>query len=392
MNSRNYVLLLIMLVMTIVSVSCSSDLDQFEGYDNEKQMASNPYLIPLSEAISNGDAMFNLVYNSKNTRSKRGIKDLSILKLDKMTRSANSDDNGYYIVNYENDGGFALLSADSRRTLVLALSDVGNLFASDTISNKGLSWYLNDYLPNYENVQRIIPGLNPGNPKDTTIQGPVVIENRKEIYSAPLLQGFMSQFHQNAPYNKYCFTNRMEQSVVGCVPLAVGTILAYNKYPSKIENYTFDWNAMYQQQYHDSWSRLFEVIGRPNYLDVTYYKDSAGIDMELYDNYVEYALNRLGYTNFRLDSSENYLIDNLKYSHPVLVCGTRTFTGSHAWVIDGGYMHIYVESSGGVLSISNTNYYNCVWGWAGDDNGYYSISKEAIEGFKGLHICTGIYK
>lgn len=66
-----------------------------------------------------------------------------------VTKSA--DDNGeptenIYVVNYADDGGFAVLSADTRMETILAYSDQGNI--SDTMNNPGVKMFL-EMIPAY---------------------------------------------------------------------------------------------------------------------------------------------------------------------------------------------------------------------------------------------------
>ena len=46
-----------------------------------------------------------------------------------------------YLVNYADDAGFALLSADSRLRPIYAISDEGSMSFSDTTYNKGLALF-----------------------------------------------------------------------------------------------------------------------------------------------------------------------------------------------------------------------------------------------------------
>lgn len=381
MKAKDYLLLL---VMSIVSVACSSDLDQFEEKESEKQMASNEYLIPLSEAIANGEAMYNMVYQKGNTRSARKIKDFSFLKLNNATRGDADDDNGYYIVNYENDGGFALLSADKRRTEVLGISNKGSLYATDTIDNQGLSWYMNVYLPT--------AGFTPGVlPKDTTDTG--LTSNITTTFCEPLLKGVLTSFHQRAPYNKYCFTDEGDQALVGCGPLAVGTLVAYHKYPTKIEGYTFDWDVMYNKKDHDLWSRLFKIMGNPEYLGVQYLWYGTKTPEEDYQDRIIRTFNRLGYTHIKANSWQDDMNEDLRKNRPVLASGNLYSRGKHIWVIDGGYNFTHTESDGVVSNITSTDYYHCVWGWGPTDaESYFAIDNKSSATFNIICLTTNVYK
>ncbi len=156
---------------------------------------------------------------------------------------------------------------------------------ADTTNIPGLSWYLNDHLTAMDVSGSI---LNPSIPIDTTLhQFDPYLNPRKTEYCEPLITGFRSRFHQQWPYNKYCPQINGKQALVGCGPLALGTIVSYYKYPDTIEGCQVKWNEMYQQIYHDSWSRLFEIMGRSQYLDASYGVDATSVYPSKYVNAVK---------------------------------------------------------------------------------------------------------
>ena len=66
-----------------------------------------------------------------------------------VTKSEDNDGEAtenIYIVNYADDGGFAVLSADTRMETILAYSDQGNI--SDTMNNPGVKMFL-EMIPAY---------------------------------------------------------------------------------------------------------------------------------------------------------------------------------------------------------------------------------------------------
>jgi hypothetical protein len=148
-----------------------------------------------------------------------------------------------------------MLSADRRRPAVLALSDEGSMHLSDTTYNDGLNWYINEALSSFGSTivkpDTTIHSTYPNEPYTTTTT----------VYSERLLTGFLSTFSQRYPYNIYCYTDSAEQAVVGCTPLAVGTVMGYYKWPESYESYTFDWTSMYSSSMNTMWARLFEILG-----------------------------------------------------------------------------------------------------------------------------------
>lgn len=351
--------------LAIMTTSCSSD-DQLTVQQPEVQGVDQNY-ISLDEALKNAENAFANMLGKERKTTRAGLS--TEIFMPAKTRSSEESRYGFYVINYGNDEGFALLSADRRRSPVYALSESGSMHLSDSIENPGLSWYLNNHLPSLEaiGIHRPPTGL------DSLIQQEdPYLRGVKENYIKPMITEFRSKFHQKAPYNKYCFTRNNKIAYVGCGPLAMGTIVSFYKWPTVIESYTMDWTSMYQQQYHDSWARLFEILGRPKYLFANYgaIEESKGTGVSEYD-FIK-AFNNLGYIGAKkTDFNIGDLQSELNSNNPVFVYGSRT-GGAHVWVIDGGYYMAYrVPTLDNPSNLEKEYYYHVLWGWGGSANGFF---------------------
>ena len=223
----------ILLPIGIVLTSCTSE-EPLINESVDSFQVTDSYFIPIDEALANAEIMFARI-GVKSTRASGRIK--SIERFKTSTRSDISSTHGLYIVNYENECGFALLAADRRLSPVYALSEEGSLSLADTINNPGLNWYINGVLPSLMND--IVA------PIDTTALPIFPIEkpwSYYEKYSDPLLKGFMAKFHQYGPYYNYIQEIDNNHCPVGCLPLAIGTVVGYYEWPQTIENYIFPWD------------------------------------------------------------------------------------------------------------------------------------------------------
>ena len=354
----------------------------------KEQATRSENFITIDEALANARNQFSIAYGEKPTRAGKNVESIEIKNPRKLTRSDGNDTiYGYYLVNYKDGKGFALLSADKRRSPVLALSDKGEMHFRDTLFNEGLNWYINEALPQFDYAITIPTG--PGNPPvqmDSTLYpfNPWVNKSGKEVFSEPLIaKNGLPKFHQKSPYNKYCFTFDGQQAVVGCVPLAVGTIMGYYKWPASYKNYTFDWTAMYSNFYHDSWSRLFEVLGSSELIRANYGKDATGAGTE----WVPYTFATMRYKGTNIKDFSSYTLqEELKSSNPVICLGSARVdnTGKdigHAWIIDGGYKTwnnmAVTDNPDGIVTYY---YYHCVWGWNGISDGYFLLKSGELGG------------
>lgn len=193
----------------------------------------------------------------------------------------------------------------------------------------------------------------------------------------PMLQ---TQWHQRPPFNMYCpskdnaDTDYGGHAPAGCVAVALGQIIAYNKYPEKIENRSYDWDKIAttttasDSAQKSEVARLLATIGSSNYLDLKYRTNSTSGSA---DNAYE-TLKNLGYKNPHkyCGYKENTILTFLDSDRPFYIGAISPKKHSfdnkrsgHAWVIDG-YIKRQRGSQTEVLM-------HCNMGWDGQCDGYY---------------------
>ncbi len=365
---KNFIHWLFLLAVVKLFASCDNDTALTQSPQTE-----NPNLIGIEEALDNADAMFSQVYGST-----RAIRRPSSIVRFGSSKTRTSDDEGlegYYVVNYDG-GGFSVLSADKRQNgSVYAISNVSSLNLTDTIENKGLGMYLNEILPSIASKASIKPidPEYPGEPIDPIDPGWTYYNK----HSDPLLAGFHSKFRQGEPYNYYCNLRAPEnvRYIVGCVPLAVGTVMGYYSWPSSLEGYSLDWNAMHNSSQNLLWARLFEILGRKRYVDAQYSHNVTSA----YSKNIPRAFVNAGYTGAKYESFDTSVVNaSLGNKNPVLCDGIEDGANSgHEWIIDGGFTKGYIEmpiTPDDQKKKVYDSYYHCVWGWGGMANGYYLYS------------------
>ena len=372
---KKFIHFLSIIALIAMSASCSSDEPAPIG-DNNVETDAN--FISVDDALISARKAFKVMLGKEKSHTRAHV-DAEMFIPTSKTRNNGESLYGYYVINYGNGDGFALVSADKRRVPVLALSDEGSMHLADTTNIPGLSWYLNDNLTAMDVSGSI---LNPSIPIDTTLhQFDPYLNPRKTEYCEPLITGFRSRFHQQWPYNKYCPQINGKQALVGCGPLALGTIVSYYKYPDTIEGCQVKWNEMYQQIYHDSWSRLFEIMGRSQYLDASYGVDATSVYPSKYVN----AVKRLGYSDGKYVEFNTYDMETqLKMKRPLFMAGYKYEADKilgHAWVADGGYEIVYrLATIDDPKHIQHDYYYHIIWGWGGTANGYFLYSSLSLGG------------
>lgn len=278
-------------------VSCTNEMICDYGIlDIESsEQPQSPYHIPLSEALGNLESMMNEM-GMDNTRAlQRGrwtVQRIPMSAFKPQTRSGGETEVGdaIYVVNFDNDEGFAILSADDRLPDdVIAVSSRGNLIDfkpypedgnEDTLTLEDL--YVpadDDYLLGSTSPDRVIGGLVTnyiigwtdslgGDVGGKFPNIPTIPPIDELIYSYEyetienISEMLITTWHQQSPFNDYCdkryyYKNwlgvvvsdvcsydldavgkwgnkyvRVDTLAAGCVAIAMAQILAYNNYPS----------------------------------------------------------------------------------------------------------------------------------------------------------------
>ena len=336
-------------------VGCAKESAEVAKPSNIDLESADTHRVRLSKALEiAAEKVGSLDGETRSTP--RVVKSTELYIAKHATRSGESSNEvSFYIINYEDNGGFALVSTDSRTTPIYAYSDRGSLSASDFEESPGLQIFMEGAIPYYEdeiaNYSIEIP-LPPGplNPiiPDSLDDGRAILVDGEWCWSVthvvnhrvnPLLSTI---WHQDFPYNYVCEQNTGIPDVkVGCVPVAIGQIAAYHRHPATFNGYTFHWDEMLENGYipfHDITSTASVDIGNLLWLigdagDAEYDSEGTGINPERADDLIA----ELGFDCSSLIAfSQESIISDINDTQPVYARGTQSASGNgHAWVIDG---------------------------------------------------------
>ena len=359
--------------VALVLAACSSEEPIAPSMVKNDAMGANPYRVSLTDALKNADALLGELGEGETTRSaERKVE--SVEYYSRPGTRALGGDTLLYLVNYADDAGFALLSADSRLRPIYAISDEGSMSFSDTTYNKGLALFARGVEADVENAIASSPSIS--FPIDSLILFKRVI---REV--EPLLGYHVSRWSQNSPYNQYCYTDGGLPAKVGCAAVAVGQIMSYYKHPTMYGNYMFNWDAMNNGQANGGVARFLNLLGDDNNLQMIYgVNESTSYPWRLSSTF-----DNMGYVGFNqlapfseeaictiLDNSQN---PNYTQVGPILVTGYGTNSnnnyGGHVWVIDGYVQYEVTSPLIGQGYVPDDILYHCVWGWGGNCNGYF---------------------
>lgn len=318
-----------------------------------------------------------------------------------------------YIVNYQDNAGFAIICADNRTEQVLAYSEKGNIQSgvitkSGIYSNDGnytindileLIPYYYDYLSKY-----VIPYPEIGPAEDSTDASGYYYCCPNAYYTEWYnLEGSeihtSSSWGQLSPYNDYCLyldgNLNAQAGKVGCTAIAVGQLMAWFNSPG---TFVSSWVSPrdtiqtvwpYNCSASNSTSRrLADFLYNISSIMNTDYS-TGGVDNP--EEMIPIVLNRFGYYMGTATDYSYYAVSSSinTYHGPVIATARHNYMEGHTWLI-AGYKSmtrkfivdwdVYDSNSqfkGRWSSIRESDtqyarYVYCNWGWDGDYDGYYA--------------------
>ena len=357
--------------------ACNND-EVLSPLNDDNPQISNEFAISNDEAK---DVLNFFVNDGASTRSDGKtitIKDYKVRNVEVQT-----DDNTeivpvyeYTTVNENGDEGYSIVVGDRRIQKVLVQVDKGSL--ADTLDIPPLKWFVRS-IPHI--IRAEIQEFKRNQEKGTSTR------NLNDFFyesNGPLLT---SAWGQGYPYNKqaplasdtaYNYSSNNGHCSIGCVPVAIGQLLAYYNKPS-----TLSWTQILSSPYITSnssqtvinqVSNLLYNIGTTIIVDYDPdYPTSSGVPNTYYD--VPYTTiipscirtYSVNYNNFQTFSLQTVIM-NIQANKPVyLAAETSTYPKEgHDWICDGWKRHTYAVN----------DYYDYLymnWGWNGYSNGYFYI-------------------
>lgn len=371
-------------LLLITLTACTSDLPTMdEKSDNIEETTF------LKTGINEALEMMALMEQSGTRSKERTIKHIE--KIQTHSTRSNEQAPEWYVVNFENEDGFAIVTDADIPSRVYGVSNEGHLNVADTAFNPGLKYviqnlennpklgeYPDDIITNGESAISKTRGLGDLEPFPGA---------SRELLLAPLLTETVCRWHQWWPFNQlspivdWPDGNYSAHAPAGCVPLAMEMIMTHYKYPhsyyspSMDEIYEFDWDGIRTADYKYVMSRIIRELSRQYNLDVDWkYSGSGAKASKIPDTF-----NHFGYLKPTIDSFVETGIIYLSNQVPVLVVGANAADpdSGHAWVADG---LLVAKEPSPIDGMIYCNYlYHCVWGWEGNCNGYFRF---------GEYVCT----
>lgn len=382
------------ILIAIVLASCSSNEQEYIEKKRVSPTVETPsFKTTVEEASEIALDFANKMEAKSNTRviKKKSVANVEALRASSVqTRSsinAMGIDTLFYIVNFADSSGFAIVSADKRTDPLYAIIDEGNynIKELEKENNDGFLLFLDRaILKELDDIKNYY-----GKELTRTVYPWEMTDAVKPILKTKWGQGGARKPNS---YGRYC-----PNKVTGCVITAAAQILSHYGTPRSV-GVSYDNNPEGITVLH--WDRILadseandgrldpnktpesmneiahlcRCLGGLLDADYEFAKDSrfnsTGVNCSKFIKWLPNV--GLHATKLR-DYNETDIMQTIKKGQPVFGCGNRgykkklfwkKFTGGHAWVYDG-----YIVISWGQGHIER--FIHCNWGWDSYQNGFY---------------------
>ena len=168
--------------------------------------------ISEDEAI---DIALNAIRGLQHTRTSEGAPEIEYVLRNERTRSSAQSDTLAYIINYPDNGGYALVANTNVVEPLMVYSDKGNLDQEDLVVKETVIKPLEAYLASL--------------PDDLQPLGYGDYEIVDQIYSEVTPQCLITMNQYVAPWNTVVVQNKGEGVPAGCVPMAMAFLMTHCK-------------------------------------------------------------------------------------------------------------------------------------------------------------------
>lgn len=409
------------LFLLLLVISACSDETLFrepsEEPGNGKQQLNNLQMRTMDEVLeiaANASSM--VAPDGAENGLSRGLgrvvdPSCEVVPIGKAKSRSAGDDALMYVVNYADNNGFAVVSANKNAPEVLAVTEKGHFSSEENIEIEGFQIWLDETVGYLDalaeiksnsggqiwDIDTMKPGIRPKTVRDT-----VWYKRMKDQVSVAWGQGF-DTIVPNA-----CEGYECPNQVSGCVNTAIAMAMSYLERPASINltylsnspTLTLNWTELKKylsfkdnvlQPFPSSTypirtniSKLLREIGERTHSNYTHFGETGATAAN-----AEIALKQLGLIDQSMTWQEGTGVEIYNWMYGKQSCialagGVESKNGSgHMWIVDGllnfKIRERYYESEDGgkTWKLKDTSYseeYYYVhqnWGWHGYCNGYY---------------------
>lgn len=434
--------LMMCLMFCVLLPGCSDDMPSMatDEISQTQTQSCNSLFRTTEEAIEIAEDAYMNFYGSHSSQSRSALSIIDYGQPVEVISRPSSRNNAVtdtllYVVNFVNDGGFAIIAANRMLQPLMAITEAGSYHSNDGIEIPGFQlWldntvrYVSDSAQHLNNFPPPIP-LFPKDSLDIKLQVKEWNDTIAQSVISPQVSCNWGQGNGNISniLMDKCEGYFFENGLCGCATIAIAQICATFKYPNMLNEmypgvgtrYQFDWALMskHKQGYvvnlngidsegakcaessadkaktHEMIARLCRIIGNYGHAE----ENVEGTGMPMSQIGVACA-HIFGHENVS-DSWTDLNISKVCVPDVIyLVVGKSQFEGqsSHAWLCDGSryyefihylatryydYQEWKIQSS----QYGSTYFHHYNWGWYGYKNGWFLNTTPVLGQNLGYH-------
>lgn len=408
---KNYIYILLLSVLFFVSCSNETDVTKISDIENAEMLRNFRSLDEAYEVAINSISLLEEEKPDTRTSIQRRICSIDSVYIIKNSNTKSRSifpklDTLIYIFNFDNNEGFAVVSANKETDALLAVSDSGSIRSMEEIDNPGLSLFMNaakEYVVETDVVQTRSIHKKP--------VGEKVVHDT--LSSSRISPKVTVKWDQKDDEGAFC-----PNHVAGCFTIAAFQAMSYFDFPSSM-SFTFSeknmdyvplppsqWNniRLHKSTGYDPCSEYRKsIIGHicreicERCCAVFHFpspdtRSSIAYDLSSYDyatsttlSNFKNGMNDLGFITSSIDSyTPDYVRFNLNSNNLIFVAGNQEDKNvDHVWIADGYKYYVVLHKfyridgdtrtlfDSGVETV-NLCHYN--WGWGGVGNGYFNVN------------------
>lgn len=370
----------LLICICILFAACAND-DSLDNFQRARALGNNTRTYDEALAVAQRAAGYIDGWNNASSSSRRRVKakcDNQVICSSETRTSEDGLDTLMYIFNYEDNKGFAIVSANKATEELLAVTEEGNYTEDSAETDEtGLNFFIElaeKYVKNKETPNRLDP----------------IPFYHEEIMHLSVNNLISVKWGQTFPEGNYC-----PNGYSGCAVTAIAQIMSYYEFPQSINltypnadmsTQSFDWDDMKNHilyynvggnesplycsatdSAHNAIGRLCRQLG--SLFNATYNTTGTGVSPTV----IRQPLLNMGYNCDTLISyTAGTSFIKLNQNRPLFLCGYTTDYEGHAWVVDGYESTITDRTyADGHTEHFQTTYNHVNWGWKGRNNGYY---------------------
>ena len=403
---KKQLLILAMFFVTFAAIvmmtACTTNEAEFDLTSEQPAKQSLSDIRSYEEALQIAQNSISLLNSGEATRSssirKINLADSKVVMRNAGTRfSDGGSDTLMYVFNFEDNQGFAIVSASKSTEGLLAVTEKGYYDPEEGSNVESFNFFMDkarDYVAKAPKL-RFPPDL------------PIIESRDSFAYEITTKGPFLTvEWGEVLPEGELCPNGRS-----GCANTAMAQVLSYYGLPTGIDiNYpgadvsyqALDWTQMKAHQTghsvgsclttttHQAISRLLRQLGKMSASSYVTSSPTGGPQTYTVSEVkIPHVLDSLGYmyTNWSTYDFDNHIKYQLNALHPLILDGTSVKNGisiSHNWVIDGyiiskTYHYVLVHPLGNInewvidsVTVTTKKLCHYNWGWYGDCNGYFA--------------------